>query len=146
MRATLLAFHQSLCLRKDGGKEGDHAITGTDFRSVARGKRAAGAGQSQRIPKPRRARLYGAWRLREALGPLPGAKAAGTILVGVNSSSLFAGIAGLPDFATRTESFHLGRAGNRWVVVGSDPSGVLYGCLELARRITASRGLPRTST
>jgi hypothetical protein len=89
--------------------------------------------------------LYGAERLREALAhTVPGAKASETVLVGVKSSSLFAGIAGLPDFAGKTESFHLGRVGNRWVVEGGDPSGVLYGCLDLARQISASRGLPRT--
>jgi hypothetical protein len=50
---------------------------------------------------------------------------------------------GLPDFGSRTEAFHLGRAGDRWIVAGSDGSGVLYGCLELARRIAASHGLPK---
>jgi hypothetical protein len=84
--------------------------------------------------------LYGASRLSDALDHSGAASA--TVLVGVKSSSLFTGVA-LPDLAGRTESFHLGRAGNRWVVEGSDPSGVLYGCLELARRVTAAHGLPR---
>jgi len=88
--------------------------------------------------------LYGAARLREAIErAVPGAKGKGTILVGVKSSNLFAGVAGLPDLAARAETFHIGRVGDRWVVAGSDPSGVLYGCLELARRISASGRLPR---
>jgi hypothetical protein len=89
--------------------------------------------------------IYGAARLREVLEhTVLGAKATGTILVGMQSSSLLAGVTGLPQWAEHPESFHLGRAGNRWVVAGSDPSGVLYGCLELARRILAEHGLPRT--
>jgi hypothetical protein len=68
--------------------------------------------------------LYGASRLQEALDrAAPGTKSAGTVLVGVRSSGLFTGIPGLPAFGARTESFHLGRAGNRWVVIGSDASG-----------------------
>ncbi len=41
-----------------------------------------------------------------------------------------------------TEAFHLVRRGNLWLVAGSDPSGVLYGCLELARRVSESGRLP----
>ena len=41
-----------------------------------------------------------------------------------------------------TEAFLLKRAGNDWLVAGSDPSGVLYGCLEMARRIEAGRHMP----
>ena len=123
-------------------RRSNHAITGTDFCSIVRGKRAGEPATVTTDPQATPRELYGARRLREALGR-SGAKTSGAVLVGVKSSRLFAGIAGLPDFATRAESFHLGRAGSRWVVVGSDPSGVLYGCLELARRIAASRGLPR---
>lgn len=32
------------------------------------------------------------------------------------------------------EGFRLSRSGNEWIVAGSDGSGALYGCLELARR------------
>jgi hypothetical protein len=35
------------------------------------------------------------------------------------------------------------RRGNEWWVAGSDPSGVLYGCLELARRIEEDHRLPQ---
>jgi hypothetical protein len=108
------------------------------------GNAQAGAVTVATDPQATPRELYGAARLREALElTLPGATAVGSVLIGVKSSSLFTGITGLPDFAARPESFHLGRVRDRWVVAGSDPSGVLYGCLELARRISASRGLPR---
>ena len=87
---------------------------------------------------------YGASLLEAALDA-PGVRAAarGRIVAGVRSSALFAGYSGLPDFAaTDNEAFHLRRAGNDWLVVGSDPSGVLYGCLELARRVSAGGALP----
>jgi hypothetical protein len=64
------------------------------------------------------------------------------ILVGTKSSSLFAEKS-LPAFAEgATEAFRLKRVGSDWLVVGSDPSGALYGCLELARRIEATGRLP----
>jgi hypothetical protein len=40
------------------------------------------------------------------------------------------------------EGFHLFRRGNAWRVGGGDPSGVLYGCLELARRVRETGALP----
>jgi hypothetical protein len=41
-----------------------------------------------------------------------------------------------------TEAFLLKRVGNTWIVAGSDPSGALYGSLELADRITKAGALP----
>ena len=47
------------------------------------------------------------------------------------------------DFPAHTpEAFHITRRDNSWLVTGSDPSGVLYGCLELARRVRENGKLP----
>src|ERR1035437_1309330 len=47
------------------------------------------------------------------------------------------------DFPAHTpEAFPLLRRDNIWVIAGSDASGVLYGCLELARRVRETGGLP----
>lgn len=85
--------------------------------------------------------LYGAARLTDAM------KKAGVnlpdhsrILVATRSSSLFSEAASFPD--NEAEAFRLRRSGNDWQVIGSDPSGVLYGCLELARRIEEIHSLP----
>ena len=49
----------------------------------------------------------------------------------------------LPAFPPHSEeAFLIRQIGNTWVVAGSDPSGVLYGELELADRIRASGKLP----
>src|ERR1035441_222459 len=51
----------------------------------------------------------------------------------------------IPDFGTDAkEAFLLRRLGNTIIVVGYDPSGVLYGAMELADRIRASHALPAT--
>ena len=42
------------------------------------------------------------------------------------------------------EGYRLLRRGETWSVEGSDPSGVLYGCLDLARRIRESGALPQS--
>lgn len=87
---------------------------------------------------------YGVSQLVAALdAPGVRAPARGTVVVGVRSSALFAGYSGLVEFAAGdSEAFQLRRAGNDWLVVGSDPSGVLYGCLELAGRVSAAQALP----
>jgi len=41
-----------------------------------------------------------------------------------------------------TEAFLLKRVGDTWIVAGSDPSGALYGSLELAERIQKDGALP----
>ncbi len=87
---------------------------------------------------------YGASRLEAALDT-PGIHlpAQVRIIAAVRTSTLFAGYSGLPEFKESDgEAFHLRRAGNDWLVVGSDASGALYGCLELARRISAAKTLP----
>ncbi len=66
------------------------------------------------------------------------------VIAAVRTSSLLAGYPSLPQFATGdSEAFHILRVRNTWLVVGSDPSGVLYGCLELARIAKASDSLPK---
>ncbi|MFN7994289.1 MAG: hypothetical protein U0Q18_11830 [Bryobacteraceae bacterium] len=87
--------------------------------------------------------LYGASRLGDALSSAgvrlaPGAK----ILAGTRSSTVFAGVSNLPPVPERPEGFALKRDGNDWLIVGSDASGVLYGCLEMARRVAMEKRLP----
>jgi hypothetical protein len=73
---------------------------------------------------------YGAARLRRALDGLKGR------VVATINRSRFA--------PSDTEAFYLGRRGNDWIVEGSDASGVLYGCLELARIAESEQRLPAT--
>ncbi len=75
--------------------------------------------------------LTGAARLRGALETIVQPQARVVIQVGFAA-----------DFAGAPEAFHLSRRGNEWLVTGSDASGVLYGCLELARRVRESGHLP----
>ena len=74
---------------------------------------------------------FGAERLRAALEhvTLPGAR----VVLAVRSAEFPAGA---------EEAFHLLRRGDTWLVTGSDPSGVLYGCLELAARVRQAGALP----
>src|ERR1039457_6944833 len=46
--------------------------------------------------------------------------------------------------APAPEAFRLLRRDNSWLITGSDPSGVLYGCLELARRVHETGRLPNS--
>lgn len=90
-------------------------------------------------PAPRE--TLGVERLSSALANVsqPGAR----VIAATRASDAFAGIAGLPDFAPRaSEAFRLLRRGDAWLVIGSDPSGVLYGCLELAQRVKQEGKLP----
>src|ERR1700678_3607826 len=49
----------------------------------------------------------------------------------------------IPDFwPDAKEAFLLRRLGNTIIVAGYDPSGVLYGAMELADRVRASHALP----
>jgi hypothetical protein len=88
--------------------------------------------------------LYAASRLADAIAKSGVSLGTGSrILAGTRSSSIFANTAAPPPFPEgATEAFRLKRSGNDWLVVGSDASGVLYGCLEMARRIEADRRLP----
>jgi hypothetical protein len=72
--------------------------------------------------------LLGAERLRAALSAISRPGASVVVETG----------AAIKD----AEAFHLHRSANRWIVTGSDPSGALYGCLELARRVHESGALP----
>lgn len=83
---------------------------------------------------------YGAARLQPAVEAIAGA---GRIVAATRSSAIFAEFGELPAFAAgSTEAFRLRRAGNAILVIGSDASGVLYGSLELARRIQDEGRLP----
>src|ERR1035441_8207638 len=75
--------------------------------------------------------LTGIERLRTALAPVtaPNARVTAEIRPA--------------DFPAHTpEAFHIFRRDNIWVIAGSDASGVLYGCMELARRVRETGGLP----
>lgn len=57
---------------------------------------------------------------------------------------MFARFAATPSFAPpESEGFHLLRIGDRLLVVGTDPSGALYGSLELADRIKRQHAVPK---
>ncbi|MCX6632784.1 MAG: hypothetical protein NTW28_34725, partial [Candidatus Solibacter sp.] len=73
----------------------------------------------------------GADRLRAALesAAQPGAR----VSVALSPEAFAPGV---------SEAFHLTTQGALWRVSGSDPSGVLYGCLELARRVRETGHLP----
>ena len=86
---------------------------------------------SRRGASPRE--LTGVERLRGALDPIthPGAR----VIVGIRPEEFPAG---------ESEAFHLLRRGDSWLVTGGDASGVLYGCLELARRVREAGELPES--
>jgi hypothetical protein len=83
--------------------------------------------------------LLAADRLRAALASIdaPNVK----IVAGLRESAIFSSYRPLPEFAAgSTEAFHLLRRESAILIVGSDPSGVLYGSLELARRVREAGG------
>lgn len=84
---------------------------------------------------------YGAERLREALQNVA-APADARVIVAVRNSPLLSDYRLAQFWPGATEAFLLKRIGNTWIVAGSDPSGVLYGCLELAERIRTAGALP----
>ncbi|MDE3164560.1 MAG: hypothetical protein KGN36_02055, partial [Acidobacteriota bacterium] len=79
-------------------------------------------------------------RLRVALDGIvaPGAR----VIAATRGSAALAGFAPPEVDAANAEAYHLARRGGTWLVVGSGPSGVLYGCLELARRVQEGGRLP----
>lgn len=82
---------------------------------------------------------YGAARLREALAPI---KPEATVVIGPLTSPAVAKF-NLPEFWPQAkEAFLIRQIGNTWVLTGSDPSGILYGELELADRIKSGGQLP----
>lgn len=107
---------------------------------------AAGAGGGVPVTADRHAtprELFGIARLESALGALPAPAASARVIVGRRASEVFRAYPKLPGFAPgATEAYHLARIGDSWLVVGSDASGVLYGCLELARLARQEGALP----
>jgi hypothetical protein len=86
--------------------------------------------------------LYGAEKLRDALGELTAATHGARIVAAVRTAPELKRF-DLPEFWPQAEeAFLIKQIGNTWVVAGSDPSGVLYGELELADRIRAAHALP----
>lgn len=89
--------------------------------------------------------VYGASKLTEVLESkgfrLP---RNARIIAAVRSSQLFSGYASRLPLTPESEAFHILRAGKVWLIAGSDPSGVLYGCMELARLAAAAHTLPAT--
>jgi hypothetical protein len=86
--------------------------------------------------------LYGARKLRSALAELKTAPEGVRVLVAVRSAPELSHL-DLPEFWPQAEeAFLIKQIGKTWIVTGSDPSGVLYGELELADRIRAAKALP----
>ena len=86
--------------------------------------------------------LYGARQLRSALALVKTAPAGARILAAVRSAPELAHF-DLPEFWPQAEeAFAIKQIGKTWIVTGSDPSGVLYGELELADRIRSAHALP----
>jgi hypothetical protein len=97
------------------------------------------AGDSRATPRE----SLGLERLRNALQPVT--RAGARVVAAVRSSAALSAFPDVPPFAAGSaEAFRLLRRGNMWLVVGSDPSGVLYGCLELARRVSETGRLPES--
>jgi hypothetical protein len=86
--------------------------------------------------------LYGAEKLRGALAELPSMPDGERVLVAMRSAPELAHF-DLPEFWPQAEeAFLIKQVGKTWIVTGSDRSGVLYGELELADRIHATKSLP----
>jgi hypothetical protein len=87
--------------------------------------------------------LYGAEKLRAALAQTETVPAGARVLAAVRSAPELAHW-DLPEFWPQAqEAFLIRRVGSTWVIAGSDPSGVLYGELELADRVRAEHALPQ---
>ena len=87
--------------------------------------------------------LYAAQRLEQATHGLPGNE---QILIATRMDPLLKPYdKQIPAFwPDAKEAFLLRRIGNTVIVAGYDPSGVLYGSLELAARIRAAHAIPAT--
>jgi hypothetical protein len=86
--------------------------------------------------------LYGAEKLRAALAELQDAPEGARVLAAVRGAPELAHF-DLEEFGPHAEeAFLIKQLGKAWIVTGSDPSGVLYGELELADRIRAAHSLP----
>ncbi len=86
--------------------------------------------------------LYGAEQLRAALVEVQNAPRGARVVAAVRSARELNRFH-LPEFWPQAqEAFLIRQVGDTWVVAGSDPSGVLYGELELADRVRAAHALP----
>lgn len=86
--------------------------------------------------------IWGAQQLRSALAGLKQPPKHARIVAALRTAPELRRF-NLPEFASHAEeAFLIRQVGNTWVVAGSDPSGVLYGELELADRVRASGSLP----
>lgn len=85
--------------------------------------------------------IFGAQRLQRAVASITSATPV-HIILGVRSSPLFAHYPIGQFQSGASEAFLLRRIGSTILVAGSDPSGVLYGSLDLASRIQAGHALP----
>ncbi len=87
--------------------------------------------------------LYGAEKLRAALAELTSAPTEARVLEAVRSAPELKRFNDLEEFWPQAqEAFLIKQIGETWVVTGSEPSGVLYGELELADRVRAAKALP----
>ena len=88
--------------------------------------------------------LYGAEKLRAALAELTSAPTEARVLEAVRSApEELERFNDLEEFGPQAqEAFLIKQIGETWVVTGSEPSGVLYGELELADRVRAAKALP----
>ena len=87
--------------------------------------------------------LYGAEKLRAALAELTSAPTGARVLEAVRSARELKRFNDLEEFWPQAqEAFLIKQIGETWVVTGSEPSGVLYGELELADRVRAAKALP----
>jgi hypothetical protein len=87
--------------------------------------------------------LFGAEKLRAALAEMASAPAGARVLAAVRSAPELKRFKDLEEFWPQAEeAFLIKQVGMTWIVTGSDPSGVLYGELELADRVRAAKALP----
>jgi hypothetical protein len=86
--------------------------------------------------------LYGAERLRSALAGLKKAPAGASVIAGVRTAPEIEAFPLSEFWPQAQEAFLIRQVNKTWVVTGSDASGVLYGEMELAARITATGILP----
>jgi hypothetical protein len=85
---------------------------------------------------------WGAQQLRAALAEVKSAPAGACVVAGLRTAPEMSRFAIPPFRPHASEAFLIKQIGNTWVIAGSDPSGVLYGELELASRVRASGSLP----
>jgi hypothetical protein len=86
---------------------------------------------------------YGAERLSGILQNVTDSLPADAkVIVALRDSPLLARYPLAQFWPGATEAFMLKRVGDTWIVAGSDPSGALYGSLELAERIQKDGALP----